>query len=135
MDDWFKRCKWSTVVPEVSFGYHLRFGVYHLAGQATVAAPVLSIKDGETKFCWIPPVLFVPMEVAMGISPQMEFSGSRPGDAEKVLNGIGHAALVAIESPILTMVGNTAALAVGSVLTTTDGAVLACALIRRDIKL
>lgn len=129
----FRKCKWSTVVPEVSVGYHLRFGYYGLAGQATIGAPVMSIKNGETKFCFAPPVVLNPLVIAMGISPQVEFSGANPGDVEKVLNGIIHTALVPVESAFLTSVGNTAALAVGSTLTTPAGALLSCALLRKDI--
>jgi hypothetical protein len=131
----FRKCKWSTIVPEVSFSYHLRFGYYGMAGQALIAAPVLNIKDRETKFCFLPPVVFNPFTIAMGISPQLEFSGSRPGDVEKILNGLIHAALVPIESTLVTGLGNTAALAVGTILTMPEGAALACALIRKDIKL
>jgi hypothetical protein len=128
----FRKCKWSTNIPEVSFSYHLRFGFYGLAGQATIAVPLFMTKDGETKFCFVPPVSFNPL-IAMGISPQVEVSNGTPGDVEKILNGLIHTALVPIESAFVTGLGNAAALAVGSVASTPEGATLACALLRKDI--
>jgi hypothetical protein len=131
----FRKCKWSTVIPEISIGYHFRYGFYHLLGHAAITAPIMTIKDSQTKFCFAPPVILSPVEVAMGISPQVEFSGARPGDLEKVLNGIIHASLTIMETTVLTGFANGGLMFLSDIISTPTGAMLSCALLRKDIEL
>ena len=93
-----------------------------------MTTPVLLIVNGKTRVCFVPPVVIAPLAIALGISPQLEFNGARPGDVEKVLNGLIHAAHVGVESYAATVLANGAGIGLGSILSTPTGAVAACAL-------
>jgi hypothetical protein len=95
-------------IPRIALRYFGKFFFLALAGQITVATPVLSVRNAQTKLCYVPPALSVgPFVASMGVSPQIAFSGPVPQAAQDFVNGVIHVAAVGVETVLSTSLLNT----------------------------